>query len=41
MKAKPTRFAGWVERISLIPYPHDGAMQQQHIARAVIGQSIL
>ena len=34
MKKKPTRFAGWVGRISLSPYPHAGIGQQQHIAPA-------
>jgi hypothetical protein len=35
MKIKPTRFTGWVGRISLFPYPHAGAGGQQHMARAV------
>jgi hypothetical protein len=37
MKTKPTRFAGWVGRISLSSYPHAGVRRQQQIALAAKG----
>jgi len=40
MKTKPTRFAGWVGRNLIAPYPHGGEhMQQQHATPAVVGQN--
>ncbi|MGA7754208.1 MAG: hypothetical protein WCB05_15345 [Candidatus Sulfotelmatobacter sp.] len=41
MKTKPTRFAGWVGRISLSSYPHAGVRRQQHVALAAKGLDML